>query len=385
MNIYDNLKKIIKKINITHINLDQINLNIKMLIQLHSQLKTIWDSLEINNNYEILENNSQEYNKIWSEISDSFLNNYDKLNKNLNSITNILKFSNSNINFYYLYKNQFDIKKDIEKDIELIKYMVKISICLNKYKIQNDNIIRNIIWLPINSNRDFTHDKITNSNLHSSSKNFEAFVASGLTYGTNPRVTIVTRYEEVVKLLIHELIHNYNLDGSLYHDQLIHIINKYKKIKQFNNSITKNYDYEYSIYESYTELLSTYINLIFTNIEIKNIKLLEEKFKAQIILELVYSYNTIANIAYLNGYNNWDDFVKRQSFKGDICVYEYYYIKGLMYNNYTIVLGNNLEEFKQIYKNILDMIIKLNITNDKLLIYIFTIYQKQNNFKYIIN
>ena len=146
--------------------------------------------------------------------------------------------------------------------------MFKIALCLNKYTFQNkiDNVRRDIVWIPINKKRNFKYDKISKTNIKKTQDNFEAFVASGVTFGLNPRITIVTRYEEVEKLLIHELIHNYNLDGSGFHDNNHSLIKKYSKIKNSHTmSNIKNYDYPYSLYESYTELLSSYLSMIFRN------------------------------------------------------------------------------------------------------------------------
>ena len=135
-------------------------------------------------------------------------------------------------------------------------------------------------------------------------ENFNAFTASGVTYGSSPRYTIISRYEEVSKLLLHELIHNFYVDGNSCHHLMHDIISKYKQIKG------SNYDYEYSIYESYTELLSSYYNIIFSNINIQDYTsrvgeaTIKGKIKTQIIIELLYSYNTIANLIKINGRPN---------------------------------------------------------------------------------
>ena len=98
-------------------------------------------------------------------------------------------------------------------------------------------------------------------------KNYGAFIASGLTFqSTNlfypttntSKITLITRYEEIEKLLIHELIHNFNMDGCEYIDEMKNIILKYNTLKPSNN-----FNYPYSIFESYTELSSTYLYLIF--------------------------------------------------------------------------------------------------------------------------
>ena len=149
--------------------------------------------------------------------------------------------------------------------------MFKIFLCLqNFYKPSKDEYKnRIVIWFPIDSKRDFYFDKINEDTLLYSKKKFGAFVASGLTTINNnffypirnlSRITIITRYEEIEKLLIHELIHNFNMDGNEYLTDLNSIITKYNSIKPNNN-----YTYDFSIFESYVELSSTYFYLIFTN------------------------------------------------------------------------------------------------------------------------
>ena len=90
-------------------------------------------------------------------------------------------------------------------------------------KYFNDYTDTVIIWIPINKGRDFNENSINSYTLSNSRDKFEAFTASGLTFSgsinnNNERYTIITRYEEIEKLLIHELAHNYGIDGSLSHN-----------------------------------------------------------------------------------------------------------------------------------------------------------------------
>ena len=110
---------------------------------------------------------------------------------------------------------------------------------------------------------------------------------------------------------------------------------------------------------------------------------IEEKIKSQIIIELLYSYNTVANLLRINNYKTYADFIKKENFAGDICVFEYYYLKALMYNKYPIIIidsedAESCNKFTQIY----EQIIKLN-RKDKLLQEICNNYVKQTNFSYI--
>ena len=183
--------------------------------------------------------------------------------------------------------------------------MFKIFISLSKFSNQSDTQHRYTIWIPIDSDRDFNYNEINSNNLKECVKHYKAFTVSGMTLtlgcfncnnnltnssNQDPRITIITRYEEIEKLLIHELIHNLYLDGSNYHGKFNEIINKYNNIKNKNN-----YNYEFSIYESYTELLSTFFYLLFKNIN-EPIEKIKKILFGQILIEIIYSYNIIVNI-----------------------------------------------------------------------------------------
>lgn len=384
--LIESLEYLVKNINLKNINTNIINSNILVLENIFYNIKNIWDNLNISKaKYKIYIKNHNKYNKIISIITNCFLFENLKISNIINNSEKIHMISISNIYIYWLENNITSNNINYELGLK----MLKISQSLNLFKYKNkDSVKRIIIWIPINKSRNFNYEKITNENLKESRNNFEAFVASGLTFGNNPRITIITRYEEIEKLLIHELIHNYYLDGSNYHEQLTNIIKKYKIIKNNStniinlNKIDKNYDYEFSIYESYTELLSTYFYLIFENITTQtNIR---DKLFAQILLELIYSFNTISNLIKLNNYNSFEEFMSNIIFKGEICIYEYYYIKGLMYNNFELKLGKTKQDFEKIYLDIINMI-KMTNNSNILLKDIYENYKKQNNFKYQIH
>jgi len=367
------LENLIKRINMRNINIKLIKSNVRYLINIYKKIKNTWNSLNKNlmiNN--IVDQSTDEYKYIKNIVNVHVLKEYESYNNFIKNNSQIMNILYENISLYY-YGNNY------EKDLDNIIKLLKITICINKLYLKNDKISRIIVWVPIPKKRDFKYNKINKENLDKSYKNFGAFTASGLTYGDNPRVTIITRYEEIEKLLIHELIHNFYMDGSLYHPYLKNIINNYENIKNKNN-IIQNYNYKYSIYESYTELTSTYLNLLFNNIN-EQIENLENKLLSNIIIEIVYSYNTIVNLIKLNGYNSWEEFIKLEVFLGKICTYEYYYVKGLMYNNFKFRICNNCDNFKTLYNDVINII--QNTKNEKLLINIFNFSIKQENFKYI--
>lgn len=347
------METLLKNNIIKHINLSLIDKNTEILENIYNKIKPIYNS--INTKSIKINHITDKHQFIISQITNSMFNKYEHFKKYTNKIIHITELIYENISFY------------LTDNINLISAieMLKISITFAKYNNITKNII--IIWCPIDSKRDFNFNKINEDTLNKSINNFNAFSASGLT--THKNITIVTRYEEAEKLLLHELIHNYKIDGSNYHDNLKHIITKYEKIK--NN---KHYKYDYCLYESYTELMSSYFSMIFRNINSVDIS---KRIKIEIIVEILYSYNTICNIIKLNGYSNLNEFIKNGYFKGDICFYEYYYLKALMYNNFIIKFGNNMSDFDNIYEII------INIKPDKLLFEIFDNSYSQTNYKYL--
>jgi len=375
-------------IDLSKINYDIIKANCIFLYDIFKQIKAIWVLTPkiTGSDHVILDKSNNEYKQIISNLTNCYMNQYQIIIDYISKTKRIIKINKGNIYFYYLDIDGYNT------DIELLNQLATISITFGKYaKIYNNtenNLATNstngnksviIIWIPINAKRDFKFDKITKDNLATSIENFNAFTASGVTFGENPTYTIITRYEEIIKLLLHELIHNFNIDGSNHHSHNDNLISKYKKVKNKKSSLTiKNYDYAYSIYESYTELLSTYFNIVYRNIALSDDKELMERFKTEIIIELLYSYNTIGNLIKLNGYKDYNDFFLHKKFYGDICVYEYYYLKGLLYNNYKITLCKGVEAYKKNYS----VIMNVN-KDDDLLREVCDKSIKQDNFGYI--
>jgi len=367
----DTIKKLINTINLNNLNLNLIKKNCIYLYEIHKKIKPFWK--DINHEHEILNKDDEIYKNIFKTTKNSLVGEYNYVNNELKKNSQIIEITNGTLKFYYIDLGNY------KKDIALINELFNQSICLAKFQdlYNKQNIL--IIWIPIERKRDFNFKTINEENIQKSIDNFNAFTASGVTYGKNPRITVISRYEEISKLLLHELIHNYNIDGSSFHEHNHNLIKNYAKIKNPKTpSGLNNYDYSFSIYESYTELLSSYFSMIFRNINLDVKEELLERFKTEIIMEILYSYNTISNLIKLNNYEGFEDFKKEKKFRGDICVYEYYYLKGLLYNNYELCLCNSKEDFKNNYEKI------INIEKEDLLLEdIFNNYQNQTNFSYI--
>ena len=382
-NFYLQIKQLINLVDLKKINYKLIKSNVCKLIKVYTKLKKHWDNIQnVYIKYEIFGIGDVKYNEIIDITNKNFLASNPQI-KNILSNTQskfIHSLSHSNINFYWV--SESGEKNLSSKNYQMALYMFKITLSFNLYKFdKKDKIIRYIIWIPIDKKRNYYPNNISRTNLNKTQENFEAFVASGVTFGLNPKITIITRYEEVEKLLIHELIHNYGIDGSGFHNHMDCVLAEYNKVKNKDN-----YHYEYSIYESYTEMLSTYFYLLFMDIKLGlEGNELENKLTAQILLEIIYSYNLICNLIKLNGYLSYEDFRAKMTFGGEICKYEYYYIKGLMYNNWGVKFGDKLEDFIDIYTSIISMIKDIKITDDMIMKDIYSKCVKQKNYKYQIH
>lgn len=379
---YDNIIELFKNINLNNFSHKLIKKNIKLLLNIFKKLEDTYENLPNDFQYKIFNQHDifkrvVDYSKtVGSHHFTKTIQKYDK----------VAEFIYGKIKFYYVFDSDIQFKKDFNLIIKLIKITISMQSIFKNDNTTNTDIT--VIWIPIIKNRDFHYGKINKENLNKSIGNYEGFTVSGITYGLNPRYTVITRYEEIEKLLIHELIHNLYIDGSNFHREILPITKKYIKLKNGLGKKIKNYDYEYSIYESYTELLSSYLFCLYDCIGNSKDKVME-KLIGLIYSEILYGYNTVANLAKLNGYENYDLFMNEQAFLGSICFYEYYYLKALMYNNFLLVLpifssqNDYKEEFIKLYESIIDMI--SNIKNDVLLKDIFNNTVKQTNFKYMLN
>lgn len=346
------IEHLINKIDLRNINYKLIKNNIDHLYKIFVKIKSHYNY----KHYDYI----HEKNRDIINILYTYTSQYTLLNKYINNI-NIIKLVDKNISFYYVGNN-------INSDSDKLQSLFNITISLAKYaNFYNKNKEIVIIWLPVDIKRDFKYDKIDDKTLKYTQDMYKAFTASGCTFDKNgKRYTIISRYEEIEKLLLHELIHNFYLDYSNINHSCM---KEYHDIKSGMDC----YDYDYSMYESYTELLSTYYSIIFRNIHLVKKEDVINRLETEILCELLYSYNTIANLIRINGYKNYNDFMDKKSFIGNICVYEYYYLKGLLYNNFLLT-----DNVKDIYNNI----VKIIDYNDSLLQDVYNNMIIQYNYRY---
>lgn len=430
INLLSNIQQLVQTLGdngkLKYINTKLISTNAQILCTVSKKLYPIIDSLNKSNGYSP-EHNISNPDVVFGEYTCTdveFKRTEQIINNSMFEDTpKILRFiKKAKYQGTFSYKNiiQFTWLSTRKKiiDIDLAYTMFLITVSLYKFSenttTPNQNIKRVVIWLPLKSKRDFKDKHLHESNLKRTVRKFKAFTPSGVTfqdYSTNTKISIVTRYEEVEKLLIHELIHNYCIDGTGYHKELNSVISKYKSVK--NNTVRntyvckcsnmrtenantctktriKNYDYDFSIYEIYTELLSGYFYLLYKNyfsnkIQSMDANTLHKTLCYQIILELLYSYNLICNLIDLNNYLDYEDFERSKIFIGELCVYEYYFVKAISYNNLVLEFGSSPDDFVKLYEKIIDFVNRYNGEKDKLMEAVYNSHFKWNNFKYIMH
>lgn len=327
---YDIIKNLTKNFDYDNINLDILNHNCEILVDYYNRLKRIY---EMPIDYIITECDPRSIKKV---VMKTFLYNNNVVANYINDVNICIKLKFNNVEFYYVGVNNY------ESDLKLIFKLFKITVIMVIFSNCKENI--KVIWVPVKRKRNFNFDNIDETSLNRVQEEFQAFSASGLSFN---HISIITRYEEIEKLLLHELIHNLNLDGSEYHSYFKDII------KDYNTH--NNYKYEYSIYESYTELLSSYLNILFRLME-EDPKNLMDRIKACVIIEYIYSCNVVSNLLLINNYSSYQDFIDNGCYLyGNISLYEYYYLKTIMYNNFKLLNLVSKNDFRKNLTNILRM------------------------------
>jgi hypothetical protein len=306
--------------------------------------------------------------------------------------------------FYFFHKNF----SSSSREASILQRLLLISLYFMKRKkggsTRNNDMV--IYWIPTRIKRDFNfkypiEKKILN--IETSKTNFGAFSTSGLNFtlkkdtndsqyissnapcaldsqyissnargvldslnnkSNNKDVSIITRLEEVEKLLIHELIHNIKLDKR-------DIINR-EMYSRFNQMKKKNYfGSEIMLVEVFTEWACTLYFLVFfiffennfwrnRNLNLNflgaphkkdNLGFAEfrQRFKRLHEQEVKYSIDTVFFLLDLNGYRDVKTFNKEKYFYGRYPFYEYYYMKTMA------MLHCRYSEDLKVYKDIINL------------------------------
>ncbi len=250
----NNLIKIPKKI---VKNLDKIYKETnKSEIKLITNTSNVLNDTEKNTLYELINNYS---------YSDKFKNKI-KLLKRINIIQ--YNFENTNVNLY-LYNNRLS-KKLINEILDLINFSITLFNNVHKPK-ENIKIyffqINEKKTINIKKNNQLIGDNINTGYTQSFSDMNEDYI-------------VIYRMEELKKVLIHELIHLYNLHGFMSPSNI-----------EINNFI-KSTNPRFSIFEAYTETLAVLIYTYYYS------KKNNEDFERLINEQLNFSFLQSAKILY---------------------------------------------------------------------------------------
>lgn len=186
-----------------------------------------------------------------------------------------------------------------------------------------------------------------------------AFNASGITE-RNKRIILVTKKEEIIKLLFHELIHYAGIDHVL----------RFRKV-QVDWALTKS---DLNPSEAFTEYLSVILTSAYNAIHLGSIKMISPKLLFTIILATEAQYSIYLSAAILKFFNydqrTWHDFFRGKGNLVDvpIATFEYIFLRSqLMTEMNKIVdlltedlkIDNNPEEIIDLMKSTDNFLIQL--------------------------
>ena len=178
-------------------------------------------------------------------------------------------------------------------------------------------------------------------------------INSGFKFNNN---IVIYRNEELFKILIHELIHYYNIDQFIKEDNKV---SNYLLNYIYNINTPKK---ELKIYEACTETIATILNIIFFSEKINMDNLINNLY-----IEIVFSLIQNSKLfKYSNIENSKDIYLKYKKptkFKQNTFVFEYHYLKSkllLNFNNLIKFINNNTKT-DEYYINDDDILLNLTI------------------------
>ena len=294
MILYETMKKILKK--------NKINLNSIIIDKIHENpLKYIEDNNFTSHN---IKNNIIHKLKYCYQIKD-----------------------NNNEIIY------FSSKKKLSNELPILIQHMLLLIKLLKILFNRD-IYQKVIYFETLEKKKLPNNK--NKILGSNEVN------SGLTFIDSHKngEIILFRKEEILKVLIHELIHSNSIDRKIIFSD---------KIKEFNNIFCSNYNI--LLNEAFTESLATIINLFYINIKCKLYKKnLNHMFFNEInylnyICSKIMYYNKIEKISNIIKNNN----VCKKQFYQNTNVFSYYILKNILLTNH-IEFSKIIEKYNDNYQ-----------------------------------
>lgn len=261
---------------ITSNDIKSIN-DIKKINNLYNNILNIYNDRSLNNNYDISDYQVYDYS------IDEYKNIMEKWYKRHNLYPTItikkciiIKDTISHVNLIYGTNDINDIYYEL-----LIK---RLRIFVNLFTIKK-NV--NIYCYASDDKRNVINDRLNLNDLSNEYKKLNdklgALTIAGETIH-NPNTIFITKKEELCKLMIHEMIHLYELDEK------VDIIDN-NILNKWNVKITTN------SYEAYTELISNLFIIICISIETKT------NVYDLINIERIYSIYDTAKLLYLYNYD----------------------------------------------------------------------------------
>lgn len=295
------------------------------------------------NNLLKLDNIYYTTNKIFNYEIENYLNNRF-IGKNKNKIIKIvnkkkeIKLDDLHINFFYNHKSEYEIDQIIYNLILLFNIIKKLF-NINERKI---NLI--IFYCDIKKEHYFNKSVIDYENMN-----------SGISYSNN---IILFRKEEILKVFIHELLHNFGLDNLNDNSNT-----KLSKIFKINSDNLFN--------EAYIEFVAIILHtMYFSCLFSENYSTMNYYFKIFIKYEI--NFSLIQLVKFLNIYNmEFLDFFKKNNYSENTNTFSYIYLKFLLIFNYnyflnSIISYNNISTYNENY-----IIYYLNyLNNNGLLIFL---------------
>ncbi len=291
-NLYDKIKKINNSINIIN------NINIKLI-----------------DNLDIIKNGKYISNKIYNDIIKNYNNKYEIIY--------------NNINLYYILDRKIN-----SNDKKIIKICIRIILIMSKLLNNNNKIYINIYPTK--------HKKKLNNEFNILGPNE---INSGYTLINplpKPGKIYIYRKEELIRVLIHELLHAYHYDYNLYNEkneEIYNLYNLYNKnnINSSESMVDKHAIIINCIYNSLRYDYKTFIEMLNYEKEFNKIQIAK-------ILKY-YNYSSINDIYRKNN---------KEKFKQNSNIISYFFTKfndhknidKLIEKKYNNTLRLSLLEFK---------------------------------------
>jgi hypothetical protein len=251
------------------------------------------------------------------------------------SYNKIQYFHNKYGTINILFVNEYNIE-------QLEKYMMNIIQTLYEYSIKKRKV--NIIIILTDFKKQLPDNKENVIDIHN--------VNSGMSDGKN---IIIWRFEEIKKVLIHELIHHYCLDFGYMDD---HSQKKYYEAKLYKNYniINKN---GIIINEGITEILATIINCITTD---------ADDLTKLLVYETWHSFIQVSKILNHYGFKKIDEFIgldkTDKMWRENTNIFSYYFIKSIILFNLPKIITLLNIKCKRNINNYILLLDKIRITND---------------------